>query len=149
MRTYPSDPIRLAISSSPEHLPIVRAALGRLAGMLGFDERAAGELVLAVDEALTNIIRHAYHDRADEAIEVTFVPDCRDDDTVELRVELRDWGEHAPPAEVRSRALGDVRPGGLGVHIMKRCMDKVEYAAAPGGGTHLTMIKILKARSAQ
>jgi anti-sigma regulatory factor (Ser/Thr protein kinase) len=141
-------PIRLAITSTPAHLPVVRAALERVAELMGFDQQARGQMVLAVDEALTNVIRHAYHGEPGRPIEIAFLAGGGPE-RVALRVEIRDWGERAAPEEIRPRDLADIRPGGLGVHIMLRCMDSVQYAAAPGGGTCLTMTKLLKARSDQ
>ena len=133
----------MTISSTPAHLPIVRGALERMCEMVGFDEITRGGIVLAVDEALTNVIRHAYHGVEDKPIEITLRPVPAQGGHVSLWIELRDWGDTAEPSKIRSRELDDVRPGGLGVYIMKRCMDQVQYAPAPGGGTFLTMIKTL------
>ena len=56
---------------------------------------------------------------------------------------LRDYGKVVDPAEICSRDLEDVRPGGLGVHIIKECMDSMEYCPAEGGGTVLILTKAL------
>jgi len=52
--------LRIELRSNPEMLCVVRNALGQLAATLGFSEPECHAVVLAVDEALTNIIRHAY-----------------------------------------------------------------------------------------
>ena len=54
---------------------------------------------------------------------------------------LRDYGPAVDPSEIKSRDLADIRPGGLGVHIMNKCMDSVEYQQADGGGMMLIMTK--------
>ena len=141
MSDFPSVPVRLTIASTPAHLPVVRAALERLCELMGFDEETRGGIVLSVDEALTNVIRHAYQGAPDKRIDVTFRP--VGGGGAALEVELRDWGTPVPPEQIRPRDLADVRPGGPGVHIMKNCMDEVSYAPAPEGGTLLKMIKRL------
>lgn len=140
MSDFPESPVQLKIASTSAHLPVVRAALERLCTLLGFDEHVCGDVILAVDEALTNVIKHAYHGANDRPIEVTFTP-VTVGELRGLQVRLRDWGEQASPDRIRSRDLEDVRPGGLGVHIMKKCMDQVTYAHAADGGTILTMVK--------
>ena len=63
-----------------------------------------------------------------------------------VEIRIRDWGERVHPDKIKSRDLDDVRPGGLGVHIMSNCMDTVDYAHAEGGGTILTMIRRLRCK---
>ena len=132
-------PLRMTILSQTKNLPDVRRAAERICRELGFDERAAGGVVLSVDEALTNIIRHAYHNREDQRIDIEF--DAQGEPVEALRIRLRDYGTFVDPSTIKSRDLADVRPGGLGVHIISNCMDHVRYAPAQGGGTELTLVK--------
>lgn len=143
---FPQAEVRLSIVSSPAHLPVVRSTLERICGMMGFDEKVSGDIVLSLDEALTNIIKHAYHGASDKPIEITFRPSAGKDGPA-LGIEVRDWGEVAGPEEIKSRDLADVRPGGLGVHIMNSCMDEVTYTPAEEGGTVLTMLKKFSRRT--
>jgi serine/threonine-protein kinase RsbW len=124
-------PVVIAIRSVPAHLPVVRSALDRFCELVGFSDEERGLIVLAVDEALTNIIRHAYHGRPDQRIEITLRCTKGADGQETLQIQLRDWGEPARPEQFKSRPLQEVRPGGLGVHIMRCCMDNVEYRPAP------------------
>ena len=144
MSAMPRKPVRMNILSVPAHLPIVRAAAQKLCEMVGFDEDAAGGIVLSVDEALANIIKHAYEGAQDKPIEVEMEPilngQCQG-----VRITLRDYGKVVDPSQIKSRDLSDVRPGGLGVHIMTRCMDSVEYRHPRGGGTLLIMTKSVPA----
>jgi anti-sigma regulatory factor (Ser/Thr protein kinase) len=143
MKHLAEKPLKLTICSCPTHLPIVRAAIEKLCEKIGFDPEAVGKVILSTDEALTNIIRHAYQGADDRPIEIDLVPliegPCRG-----LRICIRDYGQHVDRSLIRSRDLGDVRPGGLGVHIMTECMDGLEYRAAEGGGTVLTMTKAVR-----
>ena len=144
--TFPPDkPVRLHLLSLPAHLPVVRGAIEKICELLGFDSDSVGGIVLSVDEAMTNIIRHAYDGAGDKPIEVELAVLGRSEPEG-LKISLRDYGRVVDPATIKSRDLKDVRPGGLGVHIMTECMDVVDYSPAEGGGTLLTMIKKLPAK---
>jgi len=145
----PEAPIQMSILSCPAHLPVVRSAVEQFSRLVGFGEEAAGGVVMAVDEALANIIQHAYDGRADGQIEVTIKALLDSGRQAGLEVILADRGRTAAADfRPRPRDLTDVRPGGLGTHIMAVCMDSVEYAPRPGGGTCLKMTKHLPAREA-
>jgi anti-sigma regulatory factor (Ser/Thr protein kinase) len=58
-------------------------------------------------------------------------------------VRIDDYGQFVDPAQIKSRPLDDVRPGGLGVHLMQKVMDEVTYAKNRWGGTSLTLRKRL------
>lgn len=135
-------PIRVNILSQPSHLAVVRAAAEKLCGLVGFDAEATMRIVLSLDEGLTNIIRHAYDNATDRPIEIEMTVLGRSE-PIGLRLCLRDWGKAVDPSKIRSRDLEDVRPGGLGVHIMQQCMDEVRYEHCEEGGTMLTLTKNL------
>lgn len=141
MSSNPDNPIKLSILSSPTHLPVVRAAVEKTCELVGFDSETAASVVLSVDEALTNIIRHAYQGAEDKPIEVELVPIDRKPGG--LRISLRDYGRPIDVDRIKPRDLSHVRPGGLGLHIMAECMDRVEYDTVEGGGTLLMMVKNL------
>lgn len=142
MKIVPEKPIRLRILSVPAHLPVVRAATERICDLVGFDRECAGRIVLSVDEALTNVIKHAYDGAEDKPIDIELTPlgECSPRG---LRISLRDYGRVVDQGEIRSRDLAEVRPGGLGVHIMTQCMDTIDYRRPDDGGTLLIMVKRL------
>src|SRR6266516_2149319 len=110
--------LRMELRSNPEILCVVRNALGQLAQTLGFLEPECRAVVLAVDEALTNIIRHAYRGEAERPIEATFrrIRAPQDGENRDaLRSVLEDRGVTVDPKRLCGRALEDVRPGGLGL----------------------------------
>jgi serine/threonine-protein kinase RsbW len=122
--------LKMELLSNPETLCAVRGALGQLAEKLGFPEAECRAIVLAVDEALTNIIRHAYRGDADKPIEAYFrrVQDSRNGTPSEaLEIVLEDRGVAVDGAKLCGRALDDVKPGGLGLHFIHESMDKVEF----------------------
>jgi len=135
--------IRLTIRSTPTDLPKVRTEVESLCRTLGFPQEVAGHVMLSVDEALTNIIRHAYGGSEDRPIDIELAPLFENSAPTGLRIRLRDYGQRVDLARIRPRELHDVRPGGLGVHIIRECMDVAEYAHAEDGGTVLTLIKYL------
>jgi len=136
-------PVRLTILSTATHLPIVRAALEKMCEAIGFDADCVGRIVLSADEALANIIKHAYKGADDKPIEIELSP-LGEGPAGGLRISIRDYGQYVDRSHIRSRDLDDVRPGGLGVHIMTHCMDELEYRPADGGGTVLTMVKQIR-----
>ena len=139
--TYgPQKPVELSILSSPANLPAVRAAVEKVCQDVGFDSDAVGDIVLSVDEALTNIIRHAYKGAEGLPIDVKLTP-IGGPQPKAIEISLADRGRYMDPAQFKPRDLARVQPGGLGVHIITKCMDQVRYEARDGGGTLLTMVK--------
>jgi len=132
--------VDIRILSQPRYLCVVRAAVNAAIERYGFDEAACAQFMLAVDEAVTNVIRHGYDGAEDRPIWVRLRPvdaDGRDGFTIVIEDEAR----HVEPEIIRGRDLADVRPGGLGVHIIRQVMDGVEYTKRPEGGMRLTMSK--------
>lgn len=128
--------VTLTIPSHPKYLYVVRSALYPLAVEAGFGKKGARQIVLAVDEACSNIIRHAYGGAADKTITVMVT-----DEAERFMVRLRDYGRKADPAAIAPRDLADVRPGGLGTHFLKVTFDTVHYDTSPPEGTVLTLEK--------
>ncbi len=139
--------LKMELRSNPEMLCVVRDALGKLAATLGFSETDCNAVVRAVDEALTNIIRHAYLGDAEQPIEASFrrIRAPRDAESGDaLEIVLEDYGVTANPEKMCGRALEDVRPGGLGLHFIRECMDTVEFSRG-NGKNQLRLLKFLHA----
>ena len=95
--------------------------------------------VLAVDEATCNVIRHAY--RGDEAGDI-IIEILRDGQT--LVFHLIDFAPPVETCEIKSRDLNEVRPGGLGVFLIKKIMDTMRFETPPkGAGNMLVMTRKL------
>ena len=91
---------------------------------------------MAVDEACTNIIRHCYGGDCHGHIELELqVGEDR------LVIILRDEGTPFNPDQVPDRNLDEVRPGGLGLHLIHEIMDEVIYQPGPAAGTELVLTK--------
>jgi len=133
--------VQLSITSNPKSLPVVRSAVERMAQVEGFAEADAHALTLAIDEAVANVIRHGYDGRPDQPIAITLSAVARKDGRRGIAVEIRDRGRQVDPQTIQGRDLDDVRPGGLGVHIIQSVMDEVSYSCPPEGGMLLRMVK--------
>jgi anti-sigma regulatory factor (Ser/Thr protein kinase) len=136
--------LKMELRSNPELLCVVRNALSELTAKLGFSEPECRAVVLAVDEALTNIIRHAYLGDQEQSIEASFrrihvTGGGKSGDALEIVLE--DSGA-TPPEKMCGRALEDVRPGGLGLHFIRESMDTVEFSRS-NGKNQLRLVKIL------
>jgi sigma-B regulation protein RsbU (phosphoserine phosphatase) len=123
----------------PGELAAVRAAVREAVEACGGEAQAAADVVMAVDEACQNIIRHGYGEEHDGPIELRIE---RGEDA--LVISLIDWAPEVDPEQVRPRDLDDVRPGGLGTHLMHEVMDEVEFRKPPADcGNLLRMVKRL------
>jgi serine/threonine-protein kinase RsbW len=143
--------LKMELRSNPEMLCVVRNALSELTAKLGFSESECRAVVLAVDEALTNIIRHAYLGDPERSIEASFhwihVPEAGKSADA-LEIVLEDSGVTANPEKMCGRALEDVRPGGLGLHFIRESMDTVEFGHN-NGKNQLRLVKILHTQGAR
>jgi serine/threonine-protein kinase RsbW len=122
--------LKLEFSSDPNVLCVVRGAVERVAEMIGFAPPDSRLVVRAVDEALSNVIRHCYHGRLDQPIELYFRRVRRESESGReegLEVLLCDRGPEIDRTKLCGRAFEDVRPGGLGLHFIQEAMDTVEY----------------------
>ncbi len=95
-------------------------------------------MVLGVDEACTNIIRYAYRLRDDQLIALSMegLRKC-------VRMRLRDYGEQVTPHEMKSRSHDMIKPGGLGLYLIRNAFDEVDYLLKRRG-TELVLTKNLE-----
>lgn len=135
--------IRIELVSDPIYLSGARELVGSVARRLGFDDLQCSKIALAVDEALCNIIRHGYDRAADRPIWISVWPADigPNGKPAGLRLEIEDEAKQVEPEDLKSRDLDDIRPGGLGVHIIREVMDEVAYSKRDGAGMRLSMIK--------
>jgi sigma-B regulation protein RsbU (phosphoserine phosphatase) len=129
--------LQLRFSARATELKKIREAVRGAVTECGGSAKSTADIVLAIDEACQNIIRHAYRGDSDNVIELE----------VEHRGEhlVFSLTDHAPaidPSRVKPRDLEDVRPGGLGTHFIRRVMDEVEFERpASGRGNLLRMVR--------
>jgi serine/threonine-protein kinase RsbW len=120
----------LAVYSNPRWLSVVRGAVERLTETLGFPAVQCRSITRAVDEALTNIVRHSYGNRLDQPIALYFrsAKRCQQGEIESgLEILLCDRGRAIDLNTLRGRPLEQIRPGGLGLHLIRQTMDTVEF----------------------
>lgn len=127
-----------------DSLAAISDFVGRAAEAAGLDERAVYAVQLAVDEASTNVIEHAYGGEGRGEIEITC---CVNSDG--LTVTLRDYGSHFDSERLASpnlhATLEERNGGGLGLYLMHQLMDEVGFDSSSDCGNILTMVKRKKA----
>jgi anti-sigma regulatory factor (Ser/Thr protein kinase) len=119
-------PLVLKVPSRTEFLVVVRDVTRSMAEVAGFNRAAADQIALAVDEAATNVIEHAYGGAGDRVVEVRY-----EDRGEDLRVDVVDNGARVDPKTMPrvdlDRYASERRKGGLGVHLMSKIMDSVTF----------------------
>lgn len=129
--------INFNFKAEPVWMKLARACVREACLKCGCLEEVAADVVLAVDEACQNVIRHAYGGPCDHDIEldIRYRPG-------RLVFRLRDFAALVEPGKIKPRALDDIRPGGLGTHLINEVMDEVHYLRPiQGEGNLLKMVK--------
>jgi serine/threonine-protein kinase RsbW len=130
--------VRLTIPAKAEYITLSRLALAGLSRVRAFPAETLADLKLALTEACSNSVRHAYRD-AEGHVEISF--ELRDE---RLIVEVADDGagfEHDPPSTNGDEELTE---GGLGIAIIRSIADEVEIGGGPNGkGSRLRFVKLL------
>jgi anti-sigma regulatory factor (Ser/Thr protein kinase) len=129
--------VELRFTSDPANLAPVREAVERLALAGGLDATDTGEVGLCVNEALANVMRHAYGGAVDKPIEVRARWQNRS-----LVITVRDWGNGIDPSGIQESAKkhNPLKPGGLGLICLRKLMDDTTFAPQRDGML-LTMVK--------
>ena len=136
--------IEIRVSADPANLCIVRSAAQKAAEKSGLNQQSVDAVTLALEEALANAIRHGYGGPCHKPIIVTLnILIADENQNAGLEILIRDFGRQIDPSKIKGRDLDDVRPGGLGVHIIYSSMDEVEYSCPSDGGMQLRLVKYI------
>lgn len=112
----------IEFASHPANLTLVREFVRQFLKPLGLSETEKDLVVLGLDEACTNVIRYAYHHEPNQLICLV----C-ERLAAGVRFRLRDYGTQGDPGKMQGRPLDLVQPGGLGIHLIRRAFDQVDY----------------------
>jgi len=131
--------VRLTIPAKPEYITLSRLALAGLSRVRAFSEETLADLKLALTEACSNSVRHAYGD-GDGHVDISF--ELLDD---RLIVEVTDDGTGFELEDGSGADVGDeLTEGGLGIAIIRSIADEVEISGGPDGrGSRLRFVKLL------
>ncbi|MBN1400253.1 MAG: ATP-binding protein [Anaerolineae bacterium] len=131
--------VRLSFPSDKRYLSLVASAVQELCGLISaLPASSAYNIQLAVDEAIVNIIEHAYDEDPAGIVELTaeIHPD-------HLTLRLCDWGASFDSAQVPEPDLSAPHEHGYGVYLIRELMDQVTYEHDPSGSNCVTLIKRL------
>lgn len=132
--------MELRFPSDSKYLHMVHELTRLLAVTTGFDAAEAEKIALAVDEATTNVVQHAYKGEEGHEIEVHFDPEG---DNLEIVI-FHDGKplESMPVPEFDlDELVAEHKTGGLGLTIMRQMMDKVEHTKAGTGKNKCVMVR--------
>jgi len=126
---------RFVIKNNSEELPVFRQQVRLLLAKAGWPEKQVGEWALVLDEALTNVIRHAYEGASGEiCVEML-------DDAGQTEFMIEDHGKAFDPTKIPAPKLPKETPGGLGVHFIRTLTDRFEYDSSFQGGNRIRLAR--------
>jgi anti-sigma regulatory factor (Ser/Thr protein kinase) len=134
---------RLVVTNDTKHLIVVRDFISRLIRQSRLDRQEENKIILAVDEAVTNIIEHGYDEGADGSIELEV-------EAAEnhFQIVIRDTGRVFNPESIPNPDMKEhVQRGhkkGLGIFLMRQIMDEVRYKFKDGVKNELTLVKFIR-----
>ena len=134
---------RLVVANDTKHLTVVREFIARLIQQSALSKEDENKIILAVDEAVTNVIEHGYDNQNEGSIEIDVVSA-----PAAFKITIRDTGKIFNPTSTPSLNVQDhVKMGrkkGLGIFLMRQIMDEVKYTFRDGVKNELTMVKFIK-----
>jgi anti-sigma regulatory factor (Ser/Thr protein kinase) len=133
------DWVVVSIPSQAKYLSVVRAATVNIGKLYGMDGPVIEDVRLAVDEACSNVIKHAYKGNASKKIVIKY---RTTQDRFEVIIE--DSGMKGRMELMKGRSLDDIRPGGLGIHFIRRVFDVFKFDEKKKNGNRLILIKYIK-----
>jgi serine/threonine-protein kinase RsbW len=119
-------PFHRKFDSDPAQVQPVRLAVEELAQQIGFAERCVGEIGLVTNEAIANVIEHAYNGEAGHPIEI-----WAEAKNGGIEIRLRDWGPGIDPSKIPVKEKDPLIPGGLGLICMREMMNSHVYSPPP------------------
>lgn len=132
--------VRLRIPAKAEYITLCRLALTGLAQLRDLDESTLADLKLALTEAVSNSVRHAYGAHGEGQVEITY--ELHAD---RLGIEVVDDGEGFDPARPPRLEGDELSEGGLGIAIIRTIVDDFQIQSRPGvRGSRLHFVKRLR-----
>ena len=132
----------LKIPSITENLQMIREFVLKIAAKAGFNEETQEQIALAVDEACTNVIKHAHHHDARRLMDIQIQTD-----TNKMKIIITDKGRGFDITKLKDpnvkQFIKESRHGGLGIYLIKTLMDEVDYDFKPGVKNQVQLTKYL------
>jgi serine/threonine-protein kinase RsbW len=128
MNATSSDNLDLNILSDPANVSAVRTSIEQFCAAVGLDVPAQQEVGLVVNEALANVIRHAYKGAKDRPVKI-----IARRHGAGVQIDIRDWGSGVDPSVCQLPKQDLLTPGGVGMICIQKLMDEVKYLPQPDG----------------
>jgi serine/threonine-protein kinase RsbW len=133
---------RLKIPSITENLQMIREFVLKIAAKAGFNEETREQIALAVDEACTNVIKHAHHHDARRLMDIQIKTDAD-----KIKIIITDKGRGFDITKLKDpdieKFIRESKHGGLGIYLIKTLMDEVNYEFNPGVRNQVELTKYL------
>jgi serine/threonine-protein kinase RsbW len=130
--------VRLTIPAKPEYITLGRLALTAIAGVRPVTDETLYDLKLALTEACTNSVRHAYENGREGNVEIVY--ELQRD---RLVIEVGDEGSGFEQVDTNGGGT-ELEEGGLGIEIIRALADEVEIGPREEGGSRLRFVKFLE-----
>ena len=134
---------KLKIPSVTENLQMIREFVLKIAAKAGFNEENQEQIALAVDEACTNVIKHAHHHDARRLMDIQIQTDAS-----KIKITITDRGQGFDLTKLRDpdieRFIKESKHGGLGIYLIKTLMDEVDYDFKPGVKNQVQLTKYIQ-----
>lgn len=128
--------LQIRFLAEPCELKNVRQQVNEVVKEAGFDASQQQKITLAMEEAITNIIRHAYKNTDDGEVELAIL---RQNNT--LSFYLRDFAPEVYDSSIKPRDLSQLKPGQMGINFIDTVMDSWEFATPKDGYGNLLIMK--------
>ena len=133
----------LKIPSITENFQMIREFVLKIAAKAGFNEETQEQIALAVDEACTNVIKHAHHHDARRLMDIQIQTDIN-----KMKIIITDKGRGFDITKLKDpnvkQFIKESKHGGLGIYLIKTLMDEVDYDFNPGVKNQVQLTKYLK-----
>lgn len=131
---------QLKIPSKTDNLELIREFVSRIASKVGFNCEDVNKIELAVDEACTNVIKHAYEKDEKQSIDIAIKIDYN-----KFTIIITDRGKGFDITKIKTpdmkEYLAEMRVGGLGIHLIHSLMDELNFNIKPGVKNQVKMVK--------
>jgi serine/threonine-protein kinase RsbW len=134
---------KLKIPSITENLQMIRKFVLKIAAKTGFNEETQEQIARAVDEACTNVIKHAHHHDARRLMDIQIQTDA-----IKMKITITDKGRGFDITKLKDpdveKFIKESKHGGLGIYLIKTLMDEVDYEFNPGVKNQVQLTKYLQ-----
>ena len=136
---------RLQVEASSDNLDVIRNFVVRIAREMGFSDEQVYDIEVAVDEAASNVIKHAYSHRnsGKRPLDIKVKKNKKF-----IEITITDKGKGFNPDEVKEPQIEEylkkMKRGGLGLYLIKQLMDDVAFRIKPGVRNEIIMKKFVE-----